>query len=652
MPATANLTIERWRSGTPPRQPVVAWLAAEALAAEVAESLPALPPQALLLVRRVALALPGLDVDRIPDARLRQLTGQASRRMLTAARDQAARPARQAADNHAVAVFFADEAELLACLARDALDGRLDTWWWRSVLGRHYPDWTSAWQERPTAGTAALRLLTRAGLDEAVADALGLALPPTVARPSPAPVLHAAQPPASTADLVVMPPAAPPATTAGGRPAIVVTDRGTDAGSSSDPPLAARVPPAAATSGDATQAATVARPASARPAGDLPPTPGEPTAATPPRTAASEAAGVAAFAGRAAGHTRTSAMLSNTAVADASLQRPASPATDTARRPAVSDSAVREDEATAPPAARGPWPPPASHRAIMSAPVPAAAPPIALAPRTTAGKMVAAPGDTRQTSAGPPAVAAAVRSSVLPPALPGHATTPTARRGSDVPAPTEQAPAQTVAMANDLTPAGEAWPLAVTPQAVFTRCARLLFLVNLLLGDGLYPDFTRPAERGFPVPLWQLLALLGIALAGPEFRRDPLHAALETLASEVAGNDQTDLDRRWPIPAAPGGQRLRARSLRRQPKAAFARWFVRYCLSLRRRLAAALAVAPALVGRQLWQQHGDACVWLSTAEIVVVYPLDEHPVAWRLAGLDRDPGYLPSVGRTLRFVFE
>ena len=75
-------------------------------------------------------------------------------------------------------------------------------------------------------------------------------------------------------------------------------------------------------------------------------------------------------------------------------------------------------------------------------------------------------------------------------------------------------------------------------------------------------------------------------------------------------------------------------------------------LSLRRRLAAALAIAPALVGRQLWQQHGNACVWLSAAEIVVVYPLDEHPVAWRLAGLDRDPGYLPSAGRTLRFVFE
>ena len=343
-------------------------------------------------------------------------------------------------------------------------------------------------------------------------------------------------------------------------------------------------------------------------------------------------------------------MLPDTPTTDASLQRPASPATDTARRPTA--SAVREDEATTPPAERSPWPEPASHRPVMPAPVPAAAPPIALAPRATTGKMVATPGDTRQTTAGLPAVAGAAGWSVYPPALASRATTPAVRRGSDVPAPTEQAPVQAMAVANDPTPAGDAWPLAVTPRAVFTRCARLLFLVNLLLGDGIYPDFTRPAERGFPVPLWQLLALLGIALAGPEFRRDPLHAALETLASEVAASDQTDLDRRWPIPAAPVGRRLRARSLRRQPKAAFARWFARYCLSLRRRLAAALAIAPALVGRQLWQQRGNACVWLSAAEIVVVYPLDEHPVAWRLAGLDRDPGYLPSAGRTLRFVFE
>ena len=54
----------------------------------------------------------------------------------------------------------------------------------------------------------------------------------------------------------------------------------------------------------------------------------------------------------------------------------------------------------------------------------------------------------------------------------------------------------------------------------------------------------------------------------------------------------------------------------------------------------------------LRQQRGNSLLWVSAAEIVVVQALDEHPVAWRLAGLDRDPGYLPSAGRKLRFVFD
>jgi hypothetical protein len=225
---------------------------------------------------------------------------------------------------------------------------------------------------------------------------------------------------------------------------------------------------------------------------------------------------------------------------------------------------------------------------------------------------------------------------VHPPAFAGRATTPAVRRGSDVPAPTEQAPVQAMAVANDPTTAGEAWPLAVTPQPVFTRCARLLFLVNLLLGDGLYPDFTRPAERGFPGPLWPLLALLGIALAGTGFRRDPLHAALET--GQRGRGQRSDRSRSPladpPLRLAGGGCARAACAGSRKPLShAGSRAIACHCAGA---WPSALAIAPALIGRQLWQAHGNACVWLSAAEIVVEYPLDEHPVAWRLAGLDRD----------------
>ena len=46
-----------------------------------------------------------------------------------------------------------------------------------------------------------------------------------------------------------------------------------------------------------------------------------------------------------------------------------------------------------------------------------------------------------------------------------------------------------------------------------------------------------------------------------------------------------------------------------------------------------------------------ARIFASAGEIVVVHALDRHPVEIRLAGLDRDPGFLPSVGQKLRFVF-
>uniref|UniRef100_UPI0018CBF82B hypothetical protein n=1 Tax=Sandarakinorhabdus oryzae TaxID=2675220 RepID=UPI0018CBF82B len=37
--------------------------------------------------------------------------------------------------------------------------------------------------------------------------------------------------------------------------------------------------------------------------------------------------------------------------------------------------------------------------------------------------------------------------------------------------------------------------------------------------------------------------------------------------------------------------------------------------------------------------------------ILVSFPLASHPLALRLAGLDRDPGFLPAAGRSIRFDF-
>lgn len=171
-----------------------------------------------------------------------------------------------------------------------------------------------------------------------------------------------------------------------------------------------------------------------------------------------------------------------------------------------------------------------------------------------------------------------------------------------------------------------AWPWL---QALATRQAPLLFVVNALLEDGLYPDFTRPRDPGLPVPLWALLAAL--ASAWRLAPGDPLQAALAERCL------------RWTAPAA----------MSVAPGAAagpWAPWLAAYARSLRRRLCRRLGWRTSAWPR-MFTLAQPARLWLSEAEWVAEFDLAAHDVAWRLAGLDRDPGWLPSAGCTLRFRF-
>jgi hypothetical protein len=104
---------------------------------------------------------------------------------------------------------------------------------------------------------------------------------------------------------------------------------------------------------------------------------------------------------------------------------------------------------------------------------------------------------------------------------------PTPSHASPIPPPLPLPLPAALALAESVPgwPASESstspWPLDAGPQLILSAYGRLLFLVNLLLGDDLYPDFTRPAERGFPVSLWRLLAWIGADLIGPAFAADP-----------------------------------------------------------------------------------------------------------------------------------
>ena len=125
---------------------------------------PNLPPGAILTIRRLVDPLPGrLSLDQAqltPDQTWQAaLTGQ-----LAGLAAHAEQPMRQAVSAGAAAVLFADQAELLACLATDWLAGQLlNRWWWRETLRNRPPGDAvlAAWLNGLDAAPVALAHLNR-----------------------------------------------------------------------------------------------------------------------------------------------------------------------------------------------------------------------------------------------------------------------------------------------------------------------------------------------------------------------------------------------------------------------------------------------------------------------------------------------------------
>ncbi len=606
---TASLRIQRLHarieSGA---QPVAARLALHSLGAELADVLPtALAPQALLMLRRVHLTLPAAALRQWPDAALRQQLRDAGRRHLDDAAAQARRPALEWVGDEAAAVLFADEAELLACLARDALRGggeRLAHWWWRDLLQGTWPDWRTAFTQRPQAVPAALRLLVRVDADLAVS--LGLALggaavaqAPALPGQGPAPhsvpqaaVVRAPKPRPQRGPILVTPATAnrPLADEMAWPGTARVHDRAEPdplqrfAALPQGPPVAERGPALP-------QAAPVQSAAAVRGGGD---------AARPVDAAALPHA------------LRPHALPPHTLPASASLAAVAAPG------PAAAN-------ATEPLAGR--------QRAGRTAAQATMAPQPAATPATAPGLP---PVTIQAQRAGPPASSAKPRSAKRLTPRRAARPPPDASALAQPESPPEPVPGPVPEIAPETAPD---WPL---PQALTSPQARLLLLVGALQDDGLYPDFTRPRDAGFPLPIWHLLAALGVRwLGAAALRGDPLWQALRTRSGAIPQPKPAQLAEWWPLA---GGAPARA---------SLAAWLRGYSMALRQRLLARLAVDDAGFTAALTAQPGErpALVWLSEADIVAEFDLNHHPLAWRLAGLDRDPGFLPSAGVSLRYRF-
>lgn len=140
-----------------------------------------LPPQSILVVRYLADPAPSRLLANTPWRGVRDWE-QAAQVALNDCWRTSVRPARSLVPAHANSVWFADQAEWLACLSRDIYRGvARDRWWWQTTLRPHthrskIDTLVQLWREDAQWLPPALALLLRH--DQATLASLLTELPP------------------------------------------------------------------------------------------------------------------------------------------------------------------------------------------------------------------------------------------------------------------------------------------------------------------------------------------------------------------------------------------------------------------------------------------------------------------------------------------
>ncbi len=169
-------------------------------------------------------------------------------------------------------------------------------------------------------------------------------------------------------------------------------------------------------------------------------------------------------------------------------------------------------------------------------------------------------------------------------------------------------------------------PPPIAPDiAIDSYFAGVFFLLNVAIDLGFYSDFTSPVQRGISLDVWDFLALLGAEIAGLE--DDPIGPLLATLANRKEGE-----------PPGAGFVPPDDRSM--------SEWLAATVRNLQNRLALAGIDDAARVVRRYGR------VTTTPAHLDVYFSLAAHPIEIRLAGLDRNPGWIPAAGRHVAFHFD
>lgn len=238
----------------------------------------------------------------------------------------------------------------------------------------------------------------------------------------------------------------------------------------------------------------------------------------------------------------------------------------------------------------------------------------------------------------------------------------------------------------------------------------VFYLVNLGLFLELYGDFTNPLRPGIALPLWDFVALVGRELVGKQLEDDPVWILLANLAGraddEEPGESFVPPEQMWEMvsgssglsPLTLGGSQSEFSSLRsvipvqaglqefhaevtghpawipafagmtnRQPiyqnqndtipifssriSNELTYWLKGLMPYIRERLRRALgSTVHDDLGAVLCYHR--ARVMATPTHVDVYLSLADLPVAIRLAGLDRDPGWVPAAGRYIAFYFD
>jgi hypothetical protein len=191
-----------------------------------------------------------------------------------------------------------------------------------------------------------------------------------------------------------------------------------------------------------------------------------------------------------------------------------------------------------------------------------------------------------------------------------------------------------------------------------TAFGGLFYLINLALFLGLYNDFTMPMNPGIELPIWDFIALLGQYMLGEIITQDPIWSLLAQLAErdvhDAPGKDFTP-PAQWPVQFSSeeggvvDGQGPLWSSTVNQGKGAQG-WLDRLMPFIYTRLQLALDLDSQDQVATMLCIH-EAHVRVTATHLDVFFSLNTLPIEIRLAGLDRNPGWVPSAGRFVVFHF-